>query len=600
MVRSTFCQLVSSQQRYKKDQAGGLCVELVPANGGNCRGERILILQTAAAPQPARHPFRNVPFYMFHLRPSTIAGFTGVLLLLVFSVGRGRWLAQTGSTIGWCCLQQNQACTQMSADGCRTQGGFSWDAVQNRCDLSCGVFPCGNRIRNAGEECDDGNTVGCDGCSSSCLVERGWQCRDASSVPSSVSSASLVSGIQWFQSRQFGDRMVTTTTLTAQLYPGSPPCSRYVPYCPGGGTIECPDFAYINAQAGFGALNPLLLTQTCAYRLPCRLNVGYFSNVDAVCLTDGLGRPQPGCRATNRAGQTVVGLTTAICRPAAPPPPRSSSSQSSASSSVQSSSRSSASSSVQSSSRSSASSFVNCTPTTGTLLATVPLDAKVDIIATGVMNGIVYHAPVNKPVRISVPQGGIAVAYKGGAWNAWGTSTDPSFKRWSNGSYVNFRINGVAKKMAVGAGGRFLTAQMAQTAGLGVFTTFQTDAGQIDLFIAVSVALDNANAPNPIGPVTVKVFSCISSSSSSSSSISSVKSSSSSSSSSSPPPPPPAPPSLPPSPPPPPPSSSSMSSVKSSSSSSSSSSISSVKSSSSSSSSSSISSVKSSSSSSSS
>src|SRR3989344_6152973 len=108
MVRSTFCQLVSSQQRYTKDHARGHCVEMVAANDGNCRGERILILQTAAAPQPARHPFRNVPFYMFHLRPSTIAGSTGVLLLLVFSVGRGRWLAQTGSPTGRCWSQQNQ------------------------------------------------------------------------------------------------------------------------------------------------------------------------------------------------------------------------------------------------------------------------------------------------------------------------------------------------------------------------------------------------------------------------------------------------------------------------------------------------------------
>jgi cysteine-rich repeat protein len=35
---------------------------------------------------------------------------------------------------------------------------------------------CGNIIRESGEECDDGNIVGGDGCSPSCQLEVGYRC----------------------------------------------------------------------------------------------------------------------------------------------------------------------------------------------------------------------------------------------------------------------------------------------------------------------------------------------------------------------------------------------------------------------------------------
>ena len=35
---------------------------------------------------------------------------------------------------------------------------------------------CGDGVVNAGEACDDGNTVGGDGCSAECTVEIGWRC----------------------------------------------------------------------------------------------------------------------------------------------------------------------------------------------------------------------------------------------------------------------------------------------------------------------------------------------------------------------------------------------------------------------------------------
>jgi len=37
--------------------------------------------------------------------------------------------------------------------------------------LLCPAAVCGNRIREGGEECDDGNTLGGDGCSADCFRE---------------------------------------------------------------------------------------------------------------------------------------------------------------------------------------------------------------------------------------------------------------------------------------------------------------------------------------------------------------------------------------------------------------------------------------------
>lgn len=42
--------------------------------------------------------------------------------------------------------------------------------------------PCGNCVRDPGEQCDDGNRWNGDGCSAACSVEAGWSCRGAPSV----------------------------------------------------------------------------------------------------------------------------------------------------------------------------------------------------------------------------------------------------------------------------------------------------------------------------------------------------------------------------------------------------------------------------------
>ena len=39
-----------------------------------------------------------------------------------------------------------------------------------------GAETCGDRFRDAGEECDDGNSLAADGCSADCKVEVGFSC----------------------------------------------------------------------------------------------------------------------------------------------------------------------------------------------------------------------------------------------------------------------------------------------------------------------------------------------------------------------------------------------------------------------------------------
>ena len=47
------------------------------------------------------------------------------------------------------------------------------------CGASCAPFTCGDGVRSAGEECDDGNGSDGDGCSASCTTETPiWQCND--------------------------------------------------------------------------------------------------------------------------------------------------------------------------------------------------------------------------------------------------------------------------------------------------------------------------------------------------------------------------------------------------------------------------------------
>ncbi len=90
-------------------------------------------------------------------------------------------------------------------DGCSGVLGWYVDEVEL---YSCSLeTPCGNSVLDLDEQCDDGNMVAGDGCSSSCQIEDGWQCTDpfaATPVPDHSFEAGPFGGTWTESSTNFG------------------------------------------------------------------------------------------------------------------------------------------------------------------------------------------------------------------------------------------------------------------------------------------------------------------------------------------------------------------------------------------------------------
>ena len=70
----------------------------------------------------------------------------------------------------------------MAGDGCDSNGNvedgficFGDLGKKSQCNQYIGF--CGDGIITDPEACDDGNSIGGDGCSSTCNIERGWACK---------------------------------------------------------------------------------------------------------------------------------------------------------------------------------------------------------------------------------------------------------------------------------------------------------------------------------------------------------------------------------------------------------------------------------------
>lgn len=77
--------------------------------------------------------------------------------------------------LGSCSQHTGNPCASGSNPGC-------CDESAGACRQSCDPKICGNGIIEFGEQCDDGNTVGGDGCSPNCTVEGGFSCTGQPSV----------------------------------------------------------------------------------------------------------------------------------------------------------------------------------------------------------------------------------------------------------------------------------------------------------------------------------------------------------------------------------------------------------------------------------
>lgn len=58
------------------------------------------------------------------------------------------------------------------------QGPANSDSTPNACRTGCYFPSCGDGVLDFNEDCDDGNTLGCDGCDTHCHLEEGWICGD--------------------------------------------------------------------------------------------------------------------------------------------------------------------------------------------------------------------------------------------------------------------------------------------------------------------------------------------------------------------------------------------------------------------------------------
>eukprot|EP00163_Fabomonas_tropica_P022558 TRINITY_DN3931_c0_g2_i1.p1 TRINITY_DN3931_c0_g2~~TRINITY_DN3931_c0_g2_i1.p1 ORF type:complete len:1617 (+),score=367.48 TRINITY_DN3931_c0_g2_i1:65-4915(+) len=83
----------------------------------------------------------------------------------------------------------------IKGDGCddRCREERNWDCSTNGCGRSTCVDKCGSGYITGNEECDDGNTRRSDGCSRDCKVETGWRCVPSMTFPNGTRYMSVCS-----------------------------------------------------------------------------------------------------------------------------------------------------------------------------------------------------------------------------------------------------------------------------------------------------------------------------------------------------------------------------------------------------------------------
>ena len=72
--------------------------------------------------------------------------------------------------------------------GCSVTPGWVCDNTNWATAASTCTQSCGNGLADAGEECDDGNIVSLDGCTSTCKLETGWTCTAAAIAPAAAAA----------------------------------------------------------------------------------------------------------------------------------------------------------------------------------------------------------------------------------------------------------------------------------------------------------------------------------------------------------------------------------------------------------------------------
>ena len=152
----------------------------------------------------------------------------------------------------------NCLCMGSDQDSCESLLGCWWCAAEGSCrgDKSCWV--CGNGAVDGDEECDDGNTVDGDGCSSTCTIEETPPDSDGDGVSDSNDNCPDVANPDEADSDGdgIGDACDTAVCGDGILDEGEE-CETYAPYCVGcrceSGYIPDPENpGYCRAEATCG------------------------------------------------------------------------------------------------------------------------------------------------------------------------------------------------------------------------------------------------------------------------------------------------------------------------------------------------------------
>jgi fibro-slime domain-containing protein len=190
-------------------------------------------------------------------------GTSGVIITLpdagtVADVAQGCLKTDAGSCCGNGILDKGEQCDDTNAvggDGCSPQCIIESDYVCPVAGQPCvSTVRCGDGRISGTEQCDDGNTVSDDGCSSTCQLEPGWTCPvvDAACVAAACGDGIVAGTEQCDDGNTFaGDGCSPTCQLEPgyacgpdQWHPTAPSTQCYPTVCGDGhkeGTEQCDD-----------------------------------------------------------------------------------------------------------------------------------------------------------------------------------------------------------------------------------------------------------------------------------------------------------------------------------------------------------------------
>lgn len=195
--------------------------------------------------------------------------------------------------MGWRCMGDPAVCAPVCGDGlirgteqCDDGNLVNGDGCSSTCQIEigwrCTGEPsvcdaiCGDRLIRGRETCDDGTTTGGNGCSPTCQVERGWTCAGEPSVCNGICGDGLVRGRETCDdgTARGGRGCSATCMVEAGYYCAREPSLCFMQSaivfvngaqaCPGAGTVGNP---YCSIPLGIVANSAVMIVRPGTYHV---------------------------------------------------------------------------------------------------------------------------------------------------------------------------------------------------------------------------------------------------------------------------------------------------------------------------------------------